>query len=111
MRMRGSLRRLTLLLLCCTAATAQSNAPIKTVRIGVFGLFHPKTLVVSPAPSTSIEIIFDKQLLRIASDSPDPQLQIRALAGELELSMGTSTFHAQHVQVRGDAGPANFVLS
>jgi len=87
--MRSSLRRLTLLLLCCAVATGQSNVPVKTaVRMGVFGLFHPRALVVSPAPSGAIEITFDKQLLRIASDSPDPQLRIRMLAGELELSIG-----------------------
>jgi stage II sporulation protein D len=110
--MRNSLRRLILLLLCCGIATAQSNAPVKTVRIGVFGLFHPKSLVVSPVPSGMIEITFDKQLLRIASDSPDPQLHIRMLAGELELSLGTRTFHAQQLQIKSDAaGPTNFVLS
>jgi len=30
MRMRSSLRRLTLLLLCCAVATGQSNVPVKT---------------------------------------------------------------------------------
>jgi stage II sporulation protein D len=59
-----------------------------------------------------IEINFDKQSLRIASDSPDPQLHIRALAGELELSLGTRIFHAQNLQIKSnDAGPNNFVLS
>jgi stage II sporulation protein D (peptidoglycan lytic transglycosylase) len=79
----------------------------QTVRIGVFGLFHPAELRVAPAPGSSLMIKIDGESItmnqavqvRLAGD------RVQLLAQGVSWSVTRVHFHAR------DGGPADLLLS
>jgi stage II sporulation protein D len=84
----------------------------KNVRIGVFGLFHPARLVISPLPGKPLVASLDGKQVRVAASSSESQVNVRLLGPEMEVSIGTQAFHPRLLEVvaEGD-GAATFQLT
>lgn len=93
---------LIVLLLLSDLACAQ------TVRIGVFGLFHPRELTIAPASNATL-------VLDAAGESvtlEDQVARLRFSAGGIEVTAGTSSWNVPRVRAHGrDGGASGFVLS
>ncbi len=94
--------RISLAVLLLAAA-----APAQTVRIGVFGLFHPRTLVVTPAgPGLILEIAGHSIFLENRS------AQVRLSGGSMAVIAGTSSWRVQRFSVHArDGGAVLFTLA
>jgi stage II sporulation protein D len=77
-------------LLCITAVPAIAQ----TVRIGVFGLFHPTELRINGAPGTQLELL-DPQITA-------HEVRVSLDAGALLVSTGDKEWRAQQLSVRGE---------
>jgi stage II sporulation protein D len=90
----------------------QEHPAAKNVRIGVFGLFHPLRLVISPLPEKPLLASLDGKQVRIAASSSAPQVSVRFVGDEMEVSIGPQIFHSRLLQVGGDDdGAATFQLA
>ncbi len=80
----------------------------QTVRIGVFGLFHPRELTVAPPPNAAL-------VLEAAGESialEDQLARLRFIDGRVEVTAGARSWNLHRVRVHGrDGGACDFVLS
>ncbi len=82
-----------------------ASASAQTVRIGVFGLFHPRNLVITGGPGLLMEIAG-------RSVSLDRSAQVRLSGNSMAVTAGTSSWRVQRVFLHArDGGSASFNLS
>jgi stage II sporulation protein D len=91
----GSLLAL-LLALSVTAAAS-------TVRVGVFGLFHPRELTVRPAPGATLEVQVGRETFLLYGAQ---SARLRFSADRVECRVGDRTVRASSVRVSPRAGDA-----
>src|SRR6185312_3098997 len=90
----------------------QESSDRKNVRIGVFGLFHPRQLVISPTEGSAILVSLDSQQVRVASGQPESQVNVSLRGDAMEVSIGQQTFHSRSLRVAADGdGAEGFQLS
>ena len=95
-------RLLILVLLFSDLAYAQ------TVRIGVFGLFHPRELTVTPAAGATLVLDAGGE----SSALQDRGARMRLAAGYIEVTAGGRSLILPHVRILGrDGGASEFALS
>ncbi len=82
------------------------------VRIGVLGLFHPLEFIVSAADSNAVVVHAGQETFVLEKSSGVNAAGIRALAGKMEVRVGTRVVHAPGLTVTGrTGGPADFLLA
>ena len=82
-------------------------AGAQTVRIGVFGLFHPRSLVVTPVGEGVIMEVAGHPISLGRRSA-----QVRFSGSAMEVTAGSSSWHSQHLSIHArDGGPAIFSLS
>jgi stage II sporulation protein D len=99
------------LLLACVGIRANAPAPIKTVRIGVLGLFHPSVLVVKAGRSGTLQIVTDAGISHVGTES-DGKAVIRLVTDGMVVSNAGRIIRTRVLQVRSEqGGEIEFVLS
>ncbi len=100
------LRRLSLVaLLLSLSATAAAF----TVRVGVFGLFHPRELTVRPAPGATLEVQAGRETFLLYGAQ---RARLRISAGRVECRVGGRTVRAFSVRISPrDGGSPDLLLS
>ena len=82
-------------------------AAAQTVRIGVFGLFHPTELSVVPAPGSSLVMENDRETVTM-----NQPVHVRLAGGSMQLSVQGVWWRTTRVQFHArDGGAAELVLS
>ncbi|MGH9649032.1 MAG: SpoIID/LytB domain-containing protein [Terriglobales bacterium] len=92
------------LLLVLPAAAAAS-----TVRVGVFGLFHPRELIVRPAPGAALEVQADRRIFLLYGAQ---RARLRISGEKVEFRIGDRTVLASCVRISPrEAQSPDFLLS
>ena len=95
------LRVVLAVLLLVVAAGAQ------TVRIGVFGLFHPRSLAVTPAGGVLVMEIAGQS---VSLDRHSARMHLSG--SNIEVTVGSASWHSRRLLIHArDGGPAHFSLS
>jgi peptidoglycan hydrolase-like amidase len=87
-------------------------ASAQDVRIGVFGLFHPRQLIVSPPAGAAIIVHTGHQSFAIENGSGANGVSIQSLGNELIVRCGTHSVESPELTVSiRENGPVDFLLS
>jgi len=91
---------------------AGSLASAQEVRIGVFGLFHPRQLMVSAPPGPAIIVHAGQQSFAIENSSGANGVSIQSVGNELVVRCGTHSVESPELIVSSrENGPVDFLLS
>lgn len=91
---------------------AGSLASAQEVRIGVFGLFHPRQLMVSAAAGTAIIVHAGQQWFALENNSGANAVSIQSVGNGLVVRCGTHSVEAPELTVSSrEKGPVDFLLS
>jgi peptidoglycan hydrolase-like amidase len=108
-RNEGMRARALLLLLFFSLAARSARA--QDVRIGVFGIFHPRQLTLSTTGSEALVVAAGDQAIFLQPRSSRESLQIRADGNSLLLSVNGREIHANEIQATSrNNRAARFVL-
>jgi len=84
-------------------------AAASTVRVGVFGLFHPRELTVRPAPGATLEVQAGRETLLLYGAQ---RVRLRRYGVRVECRVGDRTVRASSVRIFSrDEGSPDFLLS
>lgn len=98
------------LILASSSAFAQDVA--QSVRIGVFGLFHPRQLSISVPAGSALVVHAGGNSVVLENSSGISVAQIRSRGDDIVLIVGTRTLRASQVTVTSrENGPATFNLT
>ena len=67
-----------------------------TVRVGVFGLFHPRELMVRPAPGVTLQVQAGRETFLLYGTQ---RAHLRIFQGQVECHIGDRTFLASSIRV------------
>ncbi|HEY1471010.1 MAG TPA: SpoIID/LytB domain-containing protein [Candidatus Acidoferrum sp.] len=99
------------LLLLLFFSLAARSARAQDVRIGVFGIFHPRQLTLSTTGSEALVVAAGDQAIFLQPRSSRESLQIRADGNSLLLSVNGREIHANEIQATSrNNRAARFVL-
>ncbi len=91
---------------------AGSLASAQEVRIGVFGLFHPRQLMVSAAAGTAIIVHAGQQSFAVENSSSANGVNIQSVGNGLVVRCGTHSVESPELTVSSrENGPVDFLLS
>ena len=86
-------------------------APAQSVRIGIFGIFHPRQLILAASDETLVVNVGNERIF-LEPKSASAIAQIRTSEHFLVLEFEGFTLEAKNIRAVGrDNGPASFVLS
>ena len=86
-----------------------ASAAASTVRVGVFGLFHPRELTVRPAPGATLEVQAGRETFLLYGAQ---RARLRIFGKYVECRVGERTVHASSVRVfPRDGGSPDLLLS
>jgi stage II sporulation protein D len=107
---RGARMKLTTAFLALTLAN--SAAVAQEVRIGVFGLFHPRELTLSASPGAALVVHAGAESLVLERSSGMNVARIRIAGDGLALDVGTRVLRVPEITVTGrENGSAEFNLA
>ena len=95
----------------CVAQVQSPNSDMASVRIGVFGLFHPRQLTVSALPGYALVVHSGDERIVLESSSIVHTVSVVLNGSEIDLRSGTRTVRASTLSVAGRKNePVDFVL-
>ena len=100
-----------LILPWCLLFFGQSLAA-QSIHIGVLGIFHPRRIVVTPAPSETLLLSASGQQVPFGAAQAHASLKVSAVGGKLRVESGSNSMVADRLSItsrNGDA--ASFVLT
>lgn len=93
-------------------ATPVSESPDVDVRIGVFGLFHPRELKVSASPRSALVMRAGEKRFVIEKSSGVDSATVRISDRQMVVTVGSRVVRATDLTVTGRKGePSDFVLA
>ena len=103
---------LAILFIVCARTPAAEVSPARTVDIGVFGLFHPRELTVTPSGTAAVVIKAGNREIVLERSSGLSVAYVSITSGGELVSTGLRAFKAEHISLTARAGgPADFYLS
>src|SRR3984885_16190916 len=89
-----------------------SNSDVANVRIGVFGLFHPRQLTISPPPGHALVVRAGDERIVLEHSSGVPTASVLLNGSEIVLQSGPRTVRARGLTIAGRKNePVDFVLA
>src|SRR5580692_8749295 len=94
------------------AQVPPSNSEVAKVRIGVFGLFHPDQLTISPPPGQALVVRAGDDRIVLEHSSGVPTASVLLNGSEIVLQSGPRTVRARGLTIAGRKNePVDFVLA
>jgi Stage II sporulation protein len=94
------------------AQVPPSNSEVANVRIGVFGLFHPRQLTISPPQGQALVVRAGDERIVLEHSSGVPTASVLLNGSEIVLQSGPRTVHARGLTIAGRKNePVDFVLA
>ena len=92
--------------------SAVAIAPAETVRVGVFGLFRPSELRLSPAPGNVLILVVGSRTHVLEGTGSPPEARIEIAGDQIRMAFGSEVLLSRTIRASSrDGAPAEFFLA